>query len=215
MSSSLKNELLLKIKNSPSFFLRTADLEMKNKNYTNAVEILNEGLKIYPDHPVAYILLGKAFTLQHNYDLAEKSFKKGSELIRSEKTYNFYMNELNFVKSKMQQPDQLKDEVSLESKNQETITTEITAIEDRLDQLAKMISEAKIPRPTGKSRGYEPFFGLPEKGRIVSETLAKIYLAQGELDEAVKVYERLIKKNPENTDYYSRRINEIRALVST
>jgi tetratricopeptide (TPR) repeat protein len=46
---------------------------------------------------------------------------------------------------------------------------------------------------------------------IVSETLAKIYVAQNEYDEAIKVYEKLIKKEPSRYEHYTGKIKEIRS----
>ena len=46
---------------------------------------------------------------------------------------------------------------------------------------------------------------------IVSETLANIYITQGEFREALKVFEKLLNKNPQKRDYYLQKINEIKA----
>jgi tetratricopeptide (TPR) repeat protein len=48
---------------------------------------------------------------------------------------------------------------------------------------------------------------------IVSETLAKIYVAQNEYDEAIKVYEKLIKKEPSRYEHFTEKIKEIRSRL--
>ncbi len=84
-------------------------------------------------------------------------------------------------------------------------------VDKSLDELAKKISRAKIPEISSDLIMPETdFVELPEESMIVSETLAKIYLAQGEYNEAVKVYQKLCVKNPDKKEYYDKKIKEIK-----
>ncbi len=49
---------------------------------------------------------------------------------------------------------------------------------------------------------------------IVSETLAKIYVAQGEFREAIAVYEKLSQKNPGKEEYFSQKIAGLKSKLS-
>jgi hypothetical protein len=44
---------------------------------------------------------------------------------------------------------------------------------------------------------------------IVTATLAEIYASQGEFEEAIQAYKRLLKERPEHSDRFSRRITEL------
>ncbi len=54
-------------RNSP-LFVKMANSQIEENNIDEAVEILRTGLKTYPEHPVAHLLLGKAFTMMESYD---------------------------------------------------------------------------------------------------------------------------------------------------
>ena len=49
---------------------------------------------------------------------------------------------------------------------------------------------------------------------IVSETLAKIYITQGEFKEAIYVYKKLKLKTPEKESYFDSKIAELKAKIS-
>ncbi len=50
------------------------------------------------------------------------------------------------------------------------------------------------------------------KGRIPTKTLAELYASQGDIREAIKVYEELLKKHPANKSY-RKRIDELKAQL--
>ena len=88
----------------------------------------------------------------------------------------------------------------------------IIEIEERLERLASEISGAKIniSESTNLDNNVS-LVDLSEKNIIISETLAKIYAAQGEFEEAIKVYEKLINKSPSQKDYFTSKILELRS----
>jgi len=204
--------------NSP-LYLRIAQEFLSKNDPQNAILVLKRGLKKFPEHPVAHILLGVAFLQNRNYELAENNFKLASELINSKRTYEFYTNELKNISRFTLNRENFLNDTKLkitriesgkeERKNQ---STETNAIEDRLEQLSEALSSARIPRSSSDGpRTPDNQYFIPDRSKITSETLAKIYLTQGERKEAIKVYEKLIKKDPAKESYYLEKIREIRS----
>ncbi len=54
------------------------------------------------------------------------------------------------------------------------------------------------------SAGFEPVAMGVEKLRVLSSTLAEIYIRQGHFEKAREIYETLLSKDGENTFYKSR-----------
>ncbi len=216
-------------KHSP-LFVKTANTEMEHNNIEKAINILNSGIKEYPQYSTAYLVLGKAYALFGNYDLALKNIRKGSDLIHSKKTYDFYVKELENIKKQRslfennnrnifitdngetesnEEPDMFLEE------NKEA-EIEHLSVDDRLDEIAKEISSAKIPKADSNTTPDDNFLtNISSKSMIVSETLAKIYVAQGELKEAIEVYNKLIDKEPGKKEYFLQQINELKSKLGS
>lgn len=48
-----------------------------------------------------------------------------------------------------------------------------------------------------------------EKSKILSRTLADIYLEQGHIEEAIEIYEKLLKRSPEDV-FYKQRLSSLK-----
>jgi len=211
-----KIKLIFEYNRSSPLFARIAGWELENNNSEAAIEILQEGLRENPEFPTAYFILGKAYSGTGDYKKALKCFKKGSELIHSRETYHHYLRYLDNIRSTQISPE-IKA-LSLERKKDQPLPGKegirSSRIEDNLDELAEKISRAKIPVvPETDVPGKYEADEMPETSFIVSETLAKIYLSQGEINEAIKVYEKLSKKEPSKAEYFSQKISELKTKV--
>jgi tetratricopeptide (TPR) repeat protein len=219
-------------KKSP-LFIRKADAEIKNNQIERAVEILIAGLKIYPDYAAAHFILGRAYSLLGQFNLALKSIKTGSVLINSSETYDYYLKEIDsarkqrslfdstsrtsFFSSEMDSvhpvimPEVKKDK---EIKIPEKTDNQFIDIDDRLEEIAREITSARLnDSSTGLNYEYTNIDNFIEQDMFVSETLAKIYATQGEFKEAIEVYQKLIKKTPSKQDYYLQKISELQSQL--
>lgn len=208
-------------KNSP-LFVRIAHNQIEANNPDKAIEILDDGLKKYPEYPAAYFLLGKAYTIKSLYSQALKYVKRGSELIHSPKTYDYYLREIEAIKKQRsffkatRWEEEIKEDAVSDNdikdiedslKTMPPITESIKKLNEELMEAKETIQKAKeITSPSSKS--------FAESNLIVSETLAKIYINQGEFQEAIAVYEKLIAKNPDKKDYYEIKIEEIKIRMN-
>ncbi|HEX2868226.1 MAG TPA: tetratricopeptide repeat protein [Ignavibacteriales bacterium] len=210
-------------------FVRAAGIEIEKNNLHKAVSILNGGLAEYPNYPTAYILLGKAQMMLGSFEEAEESFKKGASLIHSKETLNYYISELEKRRRKSSNLESRRvsffdEEHSTElsnkandipSKDESTDQASPSSIEERLDDLAKEISSAKIslnpeePIPGMEGKTSEEETSEDATSAIASETLAKIYISQGKFSEALAIYKILLSKSPDRKDFYQSKIEEI------
>jgi tetratricopeptide (TPR) repeat protein len=192
-------------------FLSKADFELRKEEYDKAVDILNEGISYYPSFAPAYLLLGKALAFIGSYDLAVENIKRGSSLINSKRTYEYYLEEVEKIKDGKQKAaaEEIKVDASApslkeEEENEPKPAPRPLPVDDNIVNLVHEIAEEerRYTEETGSKK-------ISSQNEIISETLAKIYVTQGELKEAMKVYRKLKNKHPEKVDYFNKRINEL------
>jgi|GEM_PF-1485890 len=80
-----------------------------------------------------------------------------------------------------------------------------------------LANEPRISKP--KAEFFSPVkaakHSIEESDDLVSETLAKIYLQQGNLHKALRAYETLLLQNPQKKAYFAARIKEVRQLIES
>lgn len=224
-----KVSLVYEFNKSSPIFVRKAKIEIDENNLERGIEILNNGLKLFPNYPTGYFILGQALTLAGKYNDAKKAFEVGSSLINSKKTFEYYLLELeNFRKHRplfefsKKNPFLSKDN-SVGSKQEVKQKPAIKSSQPQKNNFNEdLLKQSKDNSYSGSSSlssdEIDPFNtnleDYSEDDMIVSETMAKIYMAQGEFREAIKVYEKLKKNDPAQAENYSKKIDEIKLKIN-
>jgi tetratricopeptide (TPR) repeat protein len=232
-----KVSLIYEFNKTSPLFIRKAQAEMENNHVERAIEILNAGLKIYPDYAAAHLLLGKAWAVTGHFNEALKYIKSGCANLHSPRTYDYYLKQIDTAKKErslfdssrrtsyfdaLVTPEQpvkpLPNEIKIgitEETIEELLDNEPPFnVDDHLAEIARKISSAKMKEPTDDFK-YDPPIkdSLGDSSMIVSETLAKIYVTQGEYSEALAIYRKLIQKSPSKREYYQKKISEIQSKI--
>ncbi|WP_290664894.1 MULTISPECIES: tetratricopeptide repeat protein [Ignavibacterium] len=218
-SSEIFNEkvsLIYEYNKQTPLFVRMANIHLEKNNPQEALIILNAGLIHYPDHPVAIFLIAKAHTALGNYSQAIKFLKKGSELIHSPKTYEFYLREIEAIKKQkiFYDVDRTSgNETSLSEKEKDLTSVFLT---DTVKKIAEELKEAEEVLINPDKENFESqTFNPIDNSLILSETLAKIYINQREYQEAIRIYEKLKIKIPEKSHYFDSKIDELKLKLET
>ena len=210
-------KLIYERDNNSPLFLRVADFYLRNKDFQTAVSILENGLKIYPNHPLAFILMSKAHYLLGNFEITESYLKKAGELLNSSRTFKHYKHEFNMPDKQISPFDSSRGNIFFNSSDDYALDEEDTderqsSVEDNLPQIAEKLINAKLDQNSNlsSSETNQQEYS-PDKSKQASETFANIYLSQGQKHEAIKIYELLILRNPEKKEYYSEKIRELKS----
>lgn len=206
-----KIKLIYEFNPSSPLFARVASILIEEGSILEAIKILENGIKQYPDYPSAYFILAIAKAYTGNEKEAIELINKGNSFINSNETREHY---IQVIKEIVEERDSLKD-VKKKAIWEEEKSSYVDSIEDRLEVLAEQLSKARINYVPEIDSQTE--IEIPEyKGKkIISETLAKIYESQKNYKEAISIYKELIKIHPEKTDYYKNKIKEISEIIDT
>lgn len=208
--------------NSP-LFAKVAETELEKKHIDKALSILEKGLETYPNYATAYIIYSQALAAVGDFEKAESVLKKGCDLIESKDTYKHYVGKLYSIKERHSLLEESK-RTSFVPNNIDDIEDEpsespVNNFEDSLDDLAAKLDSAKIPANSHSDEiipGFTSEENIEEEDEdIVSETVAGIYVAQGNYEKAIIVYNKLIKENPEKADFFKKQISELETRIQS
>lgn len=211
-------KLIYERDNNSPLFLRIADSYLQSSNPEIAISILENGLKNYPEHPLAFILMAKANVMMNEIEMAEYFFKKSSELLNSNRTYTHYKKEFNLPDKKHSPFDSSRGSVFINSSEGERLKIEEARhdkkqpVEERLEQIAQELMNKRLEQTDNfPLRESDPKQYSPDKSKLATETMANIYLSQGQKNEAIKIYELLANRNPGKKEYYLGKIRDIKS----
>lgn len=103
-------------------------------------------------------------------------------------------------------------------KNQDESSTQDTDKKERIKQQQEIIDRIIAHPPKTTKTASQKFFSAENKAReslletedLVSETLAQIYVAQGNIHKAIRAYEILALKFPQKNTYFAAKIQELK-----
>jgi tetratricopeptide (TPR) repeat protein len=209
-------KLIYERDNNSPLFLLAADQLLKNNELKSALSILENGVKNFPDHPLAFILLAKLNFKLGDPENAEFYLKRFSELLNNVRTLTFYRKEFNLSDKKSSPFDLSRGNIFINSSDDifkdDIGEVSTDSVDDRLSQIATELMKRRTEKPD-ESSSVTPVQKeyLPDKSRLASETFANIYISQGKTEEAIEIYELLLQRNPDKQDYFLRKIEELRS----
>lgn len=234
--STDKFALIYQFNNSSPLFARIAADALKKNFPDKAIQIIEEGLKIHPDYPTAYLIYSKALADKGEFDHAREILNSVFNLLEDARTYNYYLNEIERIeREKDIDPKQTSfvdgdfvEDQSFSVFTADNYTDEIAeenfkiaskSIEDNLDELIDELNEAKISiqdldsEESENSESGDDILSdenIEERSsKFISETLADIYLSQGSLAQAKNIYLKLMEIEPEKKERFLNKINMI------
>lgn len=234
--STDKFALIYQFNNSSPLFARIAADALKKNFPDKAIQIIEEGLKIHPDYPTAYLIYSKALADKGEFDHAREILNSVFNLLEDARTYNYYLNEIERIeREKDIDPKQTSfvdgdfvEDQSFSVFTADNYTDEIPeenfniaskSIEDNLDELIDELNEAKISiqdldsEESENSESDDDILSdenIEERSsKFISETLADIYLSQGSLAQAKNIYLKLMEIEPEKKERFLNKINMI------
>lgn len=214
---SARAKLIYERDNNSPLFLRTADYYLQIGEPQTALSILENGIKIFRDHPLAFILLAKVFIKLGDLQKAEVYFKKSSEVLDSRQTFEYYKSEYKLSNKPSSPFDTSRGSIFINQSNDVEVYEEfrnkkIDPVDDRLSEIADKLMNRKIDRSedTALTPSVINEFAA-DKTKLATETFAKIYLSQGQKQEAIKVYELLVQRFPDKKEFYEAKIREIKS----
>ncbi len=204
-------------KKSP-LFVKQANKEISLNNIDSAIEILENGLKLFPSYYTAKIVLARALALKGSYSNSLKIYKEVFQTIHSTDSFNYYIHEIENIKKqrsafginkRLSTWVDIPEDIDESAKKDSSIKTQ--SVDDRLSEIAQKISSIKLSessRQNSNSKMGSNVNAIKEKS-ITSETMAKIFIAQGEFKEAINIYRKLIELKPDRKNYFDQKILEL------
>lgn len=209
---SEKIKLIYEYNNSSPLFARVAASEIDYGNILDAIKILEEGIKNYPTYPTPFFILALAYAYSGKEEEAKKYLDTGCTLLGSTESLEIFSKRINEIIEERNSLTEAKRPNFFKEDEPEVQSAFYDNIENKLDQLAEKLSKAKIiPKNADEiPNQITEFTGK----KIVSETLADIYLSQKNYNEALKAYKELIMSRPERAHVYTQKITEIKNTLN-
>lgn len=219
-------------------FVKLANYYLINGNVSEAIELLQAGLKFYPGYVTAKLLLGKAYLSNRYFLDAKKLFEKllseHPEMAIAQK-YLDIANDLTKTEVSRRHEDDIIPKLEfkapvyndydynynlfptyeIEDFTAEKIDLEEIEESNEYAEFRKIFESPHFFRKEGSKPSFEKK-RLKNKFevKIITETLADIFAKQGNYFDAMEAYTYLLKIKPERTEVIERKIGEVEVQIN-
>ncbi|KUG24691.1 hypothetical protein ASZ90_005492 [hydrocarbon metagenome] len=196
-----KIKLIYEFNNNSPLFARVAEAELNDGNIDQAIKILERGFNNYPEYITAKLVYVEALAKKAQYKKIIDIIEELRPKLDDDTLINYYLEKI--------EEERAKTEIE-----EDFLLSEKKSLEDNLENLAEVISKAKIPPvdENKSSQNYEDFSSMGKQ--FISETLANIYFSQGNYKEALEIYQKLIETNPNKAEHLKEKIEETKKLMN-
>ncbi len=212
--------LIYEVNNNTPLFSYAASKKLDSGNYTEAIKILEKGIAKFPHYPTPFFLYAKALAFLGKGQEASDVLQKAARLFDESETYQYYEKLISEILSRKNTASdnpnvqKLADQEKSENADKPVQATQ-SEFEDNLEVLAKELEDAKIIAADVPQEVIEKHKKLNEaNNKIITETLAGIYLDQNVWDKALEIYRELVKIRPEKAGFYRQKIERIEEIIA-
>jgi|GEM_PF-3659752 len=184
------------------FFAADAELLLKSGLFNKAISICKNGLSQYPLYFSGWKLLIEIYISAGNNDEAKSTADYALSLFPGSVILENLRKELEGNFRNVDSHD--KSPVPTDFDDIDDSNNNINSYTNNLQEIAKKLEEVSAPLPESKYSSHKNY-----PNGIITETIAKIYISQGALPEAIDAYRNLININPNKISYYLEKITEL------
>jgi tetratricopeptide (TPR) repeat protein len=187
-SDELKN-LIERFDKAPNsrLFAPLADAYRKRGEVDKAIELCEKGIEMYPDYVSARVILGKCFYDKGATERAREEFRHVLGVDPDNMVALKYMGEILLAEDKKKEAaEHYQKLLSIDPTNEEAARI-LKEIETQFRVKEIDLSDRKHVRDERPSE-------------LATMTLAGIYAAQGYYNKALKIYQDILQKEPENIE---------------
>ena len=227
MSASLSKLEKICAKNPTSIlFARLAEGYLQKDQVKRAFEICRQGLRYRPSYVAGHLVMGKCHLVSERFEEARAEFQKVLQLDPDHVAAFWHLGQIdlkmgwddlalqNFecafvldpfnqeladqIRSLQNEESELEGDVREEGESKEDDSAVESDVE--ADSDAEEIDQglATLVREVGQTQG-EKASGKEMAGPVATVTLAELYVQQGLVRQAVDTLERVLEKEPENS----------------